>query len=320
MRLAASRRAVLVGLLAAPFATSLRAAAPLSVVATTGMIADVARRVGGERVAVAGLMGPGVDPHGYRQTRSDVALLARADLILWHGLRLEAQLQRLFAELAARKPVVAVAEALDPALLLADADYPDQPDPHVWMDPALWAQVVDAVRAALAAADPAGADVFAANAADYAAEIAALGAYATGVLATVPEPTRVLVTAHDAFGYFGRAYGFEVEGVQGISTAAEAGLRRIEELVALLVDRRIPAVFVESSVSERNVRALIEGAAARGWTVRIGAALFSDAMGPEGTYEGTWLGMIDHNVTAIARALGGAAPERGMRGLLAGPA
>ena len=314
-----SRRAVIGGVLAATFAPRLAAAAQLSVVATTGMIADAARRVGGDRVAVSGLMGPGVDPHAYRQTRSDVALMSRADLILWHGLRLEAQLERLFADLAARKPVVAVAEALDPALLLADEEYPEQFDPHVWMDPALWSRVVDAVRDALTAADPGGADVFAANAAAYRVEVAALGAYAAEALASVPERSRVLVTAHDAFGYFGSAFDFEVQGVQGISTVAEAGLRRIEELVALLVDRRIPAVFVETSVSERNVRALIEGAEARGWSVRIGAELFSDAMGPEGTYEGTWIGMIDHNVTAIARALGGAAPERGMRGLLAGP-
>ena len=322
--LAPSRRALLGGLFAAPVAVALTdrlaAAAPLSVVATTGMIADAARRVGGDRIVVKGLMGPGVDPHGYRQTRDDVAAMARADVILRHGLRLEAQLERLFADLAARKPVVAVAGALDPAQLLADEAYPDQFDPHVWMDPALWAQVAGVVRDALAAADPAGADVYAANAAAWAGEIAALGAYAAETLATVPESTRVLVTAHDAFGYFGRAFAFDVEGVQGISTEAEAGLRRIEALVALLVDRRVPAVFIESSVSERNVRALVEGAAARGWAVRVGAELFSDAMGPEGTYEGTWIGMMDHNVTAIARALGGVAPERGMRGLLAGPA
>jgi len=147
-------------------------------------------------------------------------------------------------------------------------------------------------------------------------ELEKLGAYAQTSLATIPEGSRVLITAHDAFNYFGKAYGFEVVGIQGISTESEAGLKRISELVDLLVEREIGAVFVESSVSDRNIRALIEGAASRGHTVRIGGELFSDAMGPAGTYEGTYLGMIDHNATIITRALGGEAPEKGNWGRL----
>jgi manganese/zinc/iron transport system substrate-binding protein len=182
------------------------------------------------------------------------------------------------------------------------------------MDPALWSGVSDAIAQALLTAAP---DLpVQANLDPFKSELASLRAYADEVLATVPEESRVLVSAHDAFGYFGRAWGFEPQGIQGISTESEAGVARIEELVSLLVDRRVAAVFVESSVSDRGLRALVEGAAARGHEVAIGGQLFSDAMGPEGTYEGTYLGMIDHNVTTIARALGGTAPERGRLGLL----
>lgn len=297
------------------------AAAPaqevLGVVATTGMIADAAARIGGDLVAVQGLMGPGVDPHGYRQTRSDIVATASADLVLWHGLRLEAQMQEFLRDLSQTRRVVAVAEGLAPDLLIGSADYPGQFDPHVWMDPALWSQVVGHVSAALAEAMPGQEAALAASTAAYLDEIADLDAYAREVLASVPEASRVLVTAHDAFGYFGAAYGFEVVGIQGISTESEAGLQRIGEVVDLLVARDIGAVFVESSVSDRNIRALIEGAAARGHEVVIGGALFSDAMGAAGTHEGTWIGMIEHNVTLIARALGGTAPERGVSGLLA---
>ena len=291
-------------------------AAPLSVVATTGMIADAARAVGGYAVTVTALMGPGVDPHSYRQTRSDIVAMTKADLVLWHGLYLEAQMEDFFADLAKKRRVVAVADAVDTSRLLGHQDYAGRYDPHVWMDPVLWSEVVVAVRDALTDAQPTGAAAFKANAEAYLAELAALDAYSREVLASVPEGSRVLLTAHDAFSYFGRAYGYEVIGIQGISTQSEAGLNRVSELVDLLVSRKIAAVFVESSVSDRNIRALIEGAAAKGHEVRIGGELFSDAMGETGTYEGTYLGMIDHNVTLITRAMGGAAPEGGRTGRL----
>lgn len=286
--------------------------APLKVVATTGMIADAARQVGGDQVEVRALMGPGVDPHAYRQTRSDIVAMTNADLVLWHGLYLEAQLEDFMRDLAEIQQVVAVAESLPRDLLIAHDDYDNKFDPHVWMVPDLWARVVLNVRDALIEARPAARADFEANAADQKAEIEKLAAYAETVLATVPEKSRVLVTAHDAFNYFGRAYGYEVVGIQGISTESEAGLDRIETLVDMLVERDIKAVFVESSVSERNIRALTEGAAARGHEVAIGGTLYSDAMGQPGTYEGTYIGMIDHNVTTITRALGGEAPESGM--------
>ena len=286
------------------------------VVATTGMIADTARRVGGDSVKVEALMGSGIDPHSYRQTRSDIALMLRADLVLWNGLYLEAQMEEFLAGLARRTDVVAVAEAVPPDRLLASSEYNGRFDPHVWMAPPLWSMVVDAMADAIAAARPDAGDTIRSHAAAYREELAALDAYARDAIASVPEPSRVLVTAHDAFGYLGREYGLDVLGIQGISTESEAGLARIGELVDGLVERNIGAVFVETSVSDRNVRALIEGARARGHDVAIGGELFSDAMGAEGTYEGTYVGMIDHNVTTIARALGGDVPERGLNGRL----
>lgn len=289
----------------------------LKVVATTGMIADAARQIAGDMAEVKGLMGPGVDPHSYRQTRTDIAALVRADLVLWHGLYLEAQMEEFMANLAKRNKVVAVAESLPKELLIAHATYENRFDPHIWMDPELWTGAVLAIRDALIEARPEHRELFEANAARHLEEIAALVTYAKKILGSVPEERRVLLTAHDAFNYFGRAYGFEVIGIQGISTESEAGLNRITELVGLIAERKISAVFVESSVSDRNIRALIEGAAARGHEVKIGGELFSDAMGKDGTYEGTYIGMIDHNTTSIARALGGDAPARGMSGRLA---
>ncbi|CUH47370.1 Tromp-1 [Ruegeria atlantica] len=292
------------------------AEAPLKVVATTGMIADAARQIGGDQVEVKGLMGPGVDPHAYRQTRSDIVAMTRADLILWHGLYLEAQMEDFFHDLGRKRPVVAVAEGVDKSKLRAHDDYADKYDPHVWMNPAVWRDVVVEVQEALTEARPEAADFFAANAQTHLAEIDQLEAYGEQVLADVPENNRVLVTAHDAFGYFGEEYGYKVLGIQGISTQSEAGLNRIGELVDTLVDQQLTAVFVESSVSDRSMRALIEGAAAKGHDVGIGGELYSDAMGEPGTYEGTYIGMLDHNISVIAGALGADVPERGMNGKL----
>lgn len=290
----------------------------LKVVATVSMLADTVRAVGNERVEVTSLLGEGVDPHTYRPTRADIARLSSADLIVANGLHLEAQLDQTLKTLAASKPVLFAAEKISPERLLAHEEYNDRKDPHVWMDPKLWSVVVEAVRDALIARDPAGKATFEAGAKTYLAEMQRIDDYAQRILATVPAGSRVLVTAHDAFGYFGRAYGFEVKGIQGLSTESEAGLKRIEELVSLLVAKKISAVFVESSVPERNVRALVEGAQARGHQVIVGGELYSDALGAPGSYEGTLIGMLDHNVTTISRALGGQTPVRGLNGKLKG--
>lgn len=314
-----SRRSLLAGA-AAMVATPSLAASRINAVASTGMIADLVRTIGGTGVDVQALMGPGVDPHAYRQTRSDIVDMTRADAVFWHGLYLEAQMEEFLLDLARKRPVHAVAETVDTDLLLGSEDYEGRYDPHIWMDPDLWVKCVPAVVQALTALRPKGKEMFEANAAAFISEAEALSDYSRSALEAVPEPARVLLTAHDAFGYFGGAYDFEVLGIQGISTESEAGLNRISTLVDLLVERQLPAVFVETSVSDRNIRALIEGAAAQGHTVTIGGALFSDAMGPEGTYEGTWLGMIDHNVTTIARALGADVPATGRLGRLKGAA
>ena len=242
--------------------------------------------------------------------------MTRADLVLWHGLYLEAQMGDFFHDLSRKRQVVAVAEGLPKDLLRSHDTYADKYDPHVWMTPVLWKLVVVEVQKALTDARPEAADTFAANAKVHLADLDQLVAYGETVLATVPENNKVLVTAHDAFGYFGQTYGFEVLGIQGISTQSEAGLNRIGELVNLLVERQIDAVFVESSVSDRSMRALIEGAAAQGHEVRVGGELFSDAMGADGTYEGTYIGMLDHNISTIGGALGAEVPERGMDGKL----
>lgn len=312
-----TRRDFLAALTLAALARPAFAKDRAQVVATTGMIADTAARIGGRRVAVRGLMGSGVDPHSYRQTRSDILALIRADLVLWHGLYLEAQMEEFLFKLAKRRDVAAVGEAVPEALRIAHTDYDGRFDPHVWMAPELWMHVAAQMATPLTRVMPEHAAEFADNVAVYHGELRRLHDYAQNALGSVPKAARVLVTAHDAFGYFGRAYGFEVEGIQGISTDSEAGLNRIGTLVDMLVARRIKAVFVESSVSDRNIRALVEGAAARGHDLRIGGALYSDAMGRPGSYEGTYIGMIDHNVTTIARALGGDVPARGMDGKLA---
>lgn len=291
----------------------------LSVVATTGMIADMARNIGGDSANVTGLLGPGVDPHTHRMTQTDISAMTRAELVLWHGLNLEAQMNDFMRDLAKRKRVVAVGETVPKDLLLQDEEDKTQSDPHIWMDPSLWSRAVNAVRDAMIAARPQARAAFEANAARHLKEIEAVAAYTRQVLATVPQERRAVISAHDAFGYFGRLHGFDVIGIQGISTESEAGVAKIRELVELTVSRKIPAIFVETSVSDRNVQAVIEGAKARGHALKIGGELFSDALGAAGAYEGTYIGMVDHNATVIARALGGQAPARGMNGKLAEP-
>mgnify|MGYP003700307527 CR=1 FL=1 len=302
-----------------PEATTRRGESPetLLLVATTGMVADAVRAVAGDRADVDALMGPGLDPHLYKPTRSDIAKLLQADGVFYNGLLLEGKMtDALIRAATSGRPVHAVTELIDESQLLEPEEFAGHFDPHVWMDPSVWISAVEVVRDKLIELDPDGEADYRANATAYIEELRSLDQYAQRVLRTVPESSRVLVTAHDAFNYFGRRYGFEVVGIQGISTESEAGVRDIQRLVDLLVDRRVGAVFVESTVSRRNIESLIAGARAGGQSVTIGGELFSDAMGREGTYEGTYLGMIDHNVTTIARALGGQAPERGRLGKL----
>lgn len=290
------------------------AGAPLKVVATTGMIGDITRHVAGDRVDLHTIMGEGVDPHLYKPVASDVRRIMGADVVFYNGLKLEGRMGDIFERAAARgKFVRPVAAMVDESFLLEPEDQPGHPDPHVWMDVKAWVAATEAVAIALCQADPDECETYRKNAAAYTAELAELDAYVTEVIASIPENQRVLITAHDAFNYFGRAYGIQVMGIQGISTESEAGLADVSALVDILVDRRIPAVFVESSVPDKYVRALIEGAAAKGHAVVVGGELFSDAMGRPGSWEGTYLGMIDHNASTVSRALGGAVPANGFR-------
>jgi manganese/zinc/iron transport system substrate-binding protein len=288
---------------------------PFKAAATVGMLADIVKKVAGEKGIVDQIIGAGVDPHVYNPTRSDLATLLKADVTFYVGLLLEGQMGDALEKIARRRPVFNIGDRLPTDFLLADAGA-GHPDPHVWMDVQGWIRAVAAVSAALAEFDPPNAELYKANAKAYTARLSELDAYAKKVMASIPTDRRVMITAHDAFSYLGRAYGIEVVGIQGLSTESEAGLKDINRIVDLLVAQQIPAVFVETSVSDKNVKALIEGAAAKGHAVKIGGELFSDAMGKAGTYEGTYIGMIDHNVTTIARALGGEAPAGGWQGKL----
>lgn len=290
---------------------------PYKVVCTVGMVTDAVRQVAGDLAEVEGIIGQGVDPHLFQASRDDVAKLMRADLIFYVGLRLEGKLDTVLKSAAAKgRPVYAVTEHIDPALLIEAEGTTGHYDPHVWMHPGLWIECVVFVTNALIEYDPNHRDTYKANAMAYINQIEELDRYAREAFATIPEKSRVLVTAHDAFNYMAQTYGFEVRGIQGISTESEAGIADINSLVDMLVERDVRAVFVESSVAEKNVVSLVEGAAARGHDVEIGGTLYSDAMGKSGTYEGTYIGMIDHNVTTIVRALGGDAPRGGFQGKL----
>jgi manganese/zinc/iron transport system substrate-binding protein len=267
------------------------------------MVADLARRVGGDRIDVVVLMGPGVDPHLYKATPGDVRALESADIVFSSGLHLEGKLGELLEKLGERKPVVAVTSVLEHEKLMSDKS--GAHDPHVWFDVSLWAQALAPVRDTLTRHDPAHATAYGSRTEESHRAFTALHDQVREIIATIPKEQRVLVTAHDAFGYFGRAYDVEVLAVQGMSTESEASLKDVNDLVATLVDRRIPAIFVESSVSPKNIQALVEGAAARGHSVRIGGELYSDAMGASGTPEGTYEGMVLHNARTITRALVG---------------
>ncbi len=317
-----SRRALLAGLavggLAAPAWAQPAGRAPRGVVATVSMVGDMVREVSGGRIRADTLIGEGVDPHLFRPTRSDISRLLGADAVFGIGHRLEGRMGDVLERVrAAGRPVVLVAETLPRERLRANPDYPDAADPHVWMDPVLWSEAAGAAEAALARLLPDGREALAENLGRFRQRLARLDAYAREAVATIPENARLLVTAHDAFSYFGARYGIGIESIQGLSTEAEANLAAIEALVRKIAERRVPAVFAETSVPDRAVQALIEGAAARGHRVRLGGNLFSDAMGRPGSYEGSYEGMMDHNVTTIVRALGGRVPPRGLNGRLA---
>ncbi|MEI2618579.1 MAG: zinc ABC transporter substrate-binding protein [Thermomicrobiales bacterium] len=273
------------------------------VVATTGMVGDVARNVGGERVAVTALMGPGVDPHLYKASARDVEAIDNADILFYSGLHLEGRMTSIFERLSVTRPTVPIAENIPVERLRRPPEFKGAYDPHVWFDVGLWSHSVDVVRDALIALDPDHAATYQNNAGVYRAELVALDAWVAEQFATIPAGARLLITAHDAFGYMGAAYGLEVRGLQGASTATEAGAADVRGLADLIVERGIKAIFVESSVPQATIEAVQAAVRARGHEVAIGGQLFSDAMGDEGTPEGTYIGMVRHNVATIVAAL-----------------
>jgi manganese/zinc/iron transport system substrate-binding protein len=275
----------------------------INAVTTTGMITDIVENVGGERLQVIGLMGPGIDPHLYKATAGNVTELMNADIIFYNGLHLEAQLGEVLAQMHSRTVTVAVSDVIDRAYLLAPPEFEGAYDPHVWMDVNLWMEAVWAVRDSLVELDPAHAEIYQSNASKYLAELEDLHQYVLSQADKVPPDQRILITAHDAFNYFGRAYGFDVRGLQGISTASEASTADVQDLAAFIVERRVPAIFVETSVPTRTIDAVRAAVQAQGFDVRLGGELFSDALGNPGTPEGTYIGMVRHNIDTIIDAL-----------------
>lgn len=305
---------VVVGLLAVTGCTSAPASGDepigdrrVRVTTTTNFITDTVSRIGGDRVEVTGLMGPGVDPHLYRASARDVKTLREADVIFYGGLQLEGKMADLLDDLAERQPTMAVTDDLPRDQLLAPAPgTTEQYDPHVWFDVGLWQQVSRTIAATLGERDPANAGTYQANLEAYLTELTALDASVRQRLATIPAERRLLVTSHDAFEYFGRRYDLDVAGIQGISTAAEATTADVERVAELIAARGVPAVFVESSVPRQTIDALIAAAAQRGAQVRVGGELFTDAAGEPGTPEGTYVGMLQANADRVADGLAAA--------------
>lgn len=277
----------------------------INIVATTGMIADMVSVVGGDNVAVKGLMGPGVDPHLYKASAGDVALLSKADLIFYNGLHLEGKMAEIFEQMNKRGiSTIAVTDGVDRSELMAPPEYEGNYDPHIWFDVDLWSDTIGTVKETLIEIDPENTDEYNNNAEAYAVELAELNNYVQERADSLPQDRRVLITAHDAFNYFGKGYGFEVKGLQGISTESEAGTADVQGLANFIVERQIPAIFVESSVPPRYIEAVQAAVKSKGFDVRVGGELFSDAMGNPGSPEGNYLGMVRHNINTIVDALG----------------
>jgi manganese/zinc/iron transport system substrate-binding protein len=277
----------------------------LDVVTTVGMISDIVQRVGGERVQVTGLMGPGIDPHLYKASSGDVRRLGSAEVIFYNGLHLEAAMADVLREMDGRTRTQAVTDGIPRERLLTPPEFEGAYDPHVWSDVSLWIMAVGTVEETLSDFDPEGAETYGENAAELREELENLDDWIRAEVARVPEERRVLVTAHDAFHYFGQAYGFQVEALQGLSTVVEAGTGDVQRVARLVSERRIPAIFIESSIPRRNVEAVQAAVRSRGFDVEIGGMLYSDAMGDPGTEEGTYPGMVRHNVRTIVEALAG---------------
>lgn len=275
------------------------------IVATTSMLADLVTQLAGDKVDVEGLMGPGVDPHLYKATEGDVIRMSQADLIVYNGLHLEGKMTEVFEQMEKRgiKTFAAAQAAVPEASRLASQTYTGNYDPHVWFDVSLWQQVAEQVHTLLKTMDPENSAYYDERAADYLAQLVTLDQEVREKAESIPVGQRVLITSHDAFGYFGNAYGFEVRALQGLSTATEAGTADVQELARFVAERRIPAMFIESSVSPKGIEAVQAAVQANGFAVAIGGYLYSDALGDPDTPEGTYTGTVRHNMDTILKAL-----------------
>ncbi|WP_179318798.1 metal ABC transporter solute-binding protein, Zn/Mn family [Winogradskyella helgolandensis] len=276
----------------------------LNIVTTTTMITDLVQNIGGDMVNVQGLMGSGVDPHLYKASEGDVNKLVNADIIFYNGLHLEGKLVEVFEKMGSNtKTPIALADALDKKTLIGSEYFASNFDPHVWFDINYFKQFAEKAATILSEKNPENAEKFEANKSVYLAKLEALQNKVKQTIETLPKEKRVLVTAHDAFNYFGKAYGFEVVGLQGISTATEAGVQDVQKLATFIIEKQIKAIFVESSVPKRTIEALQASVKSKGHDVKIGGTLYSDALGSAGTVEGTYIGMFEYNVNTIVNAL-----------------
>jgi manganese/zinc/iron transport system substrate-binding protein len=276
----------------------------LNVVTTTTMITDLVKNIGGDAVNVQGLMGSGVDPHLYKASEGDVSKLVNADIIFYNGLHLEGKLVDVFEKMeSTNKTPIALADALDKNTLIGSDYFASNYDPHVWFDIDYFKQFARTVTSVLSEKDPKNASKFEENETTYLVKLDQLQAEVKAIIETLPKEKRILITAHDAFNYFGKAHDFEVVGLQGLSTATEAGVQDVQKLAAFIIDKKIKAIFVESSVPKRTIEALQEAVKSKGHDVKIGGTLYSDALGDQGSPEGTYIGMYRYNIKTIVSAL-----------------
>lgn len=275
----------------------------IKIVTTTGMIGDAIGNIVGDRGEVISLMGPGVDPHLYKATHGDLERLTGADVVFYNGLHLEGKMGEVFEKLGRQKPVVAVGDEIAENRLRKVPGFQGAFDPHIWFDVSLWKEAVEAASEFMQEYDSAHREEYRANSERYLLRLDSLDKAVHEKVVQIPATRRVLITAHDAFGYFGDAYEIEVRGLQGISTLSEFGLRDVTDLVDFIITRQVKAIFVETSVSQKSIEAVVEGCQQKNWNVKIGGSLYSDAMGPAGTAEGTYIGMVNANVKTIVESL-----------------
>src|SRR5690554_1429932 len=276
----------------------------LNIVTTTTMIIDLVKNIGGDKINLQGLMGSGVDPHLYKASEGDVSKLANADLIFYGGLHLEGKLVDVFEKMGRQNiKTIAISDALDQNTLISSDNFAGNYDPHIWFNVDYWIEITQYVAEQLSAANPENKDFFEANAKTYVEKLLVLKEKLHVTIETLPQDKRILVTAHDAFNYFGKAFGFEVVGLQGLSTATEAGVQDVQKLASFIIDKKVKAIFVESSVPKRTIEALQAAVISTGHDVAIGGTLYSDALGNAGTVEGTYIGMFEFNVNTIVNAL-----------------